>query len=182
MTLKKYTRFGLDFNSKWTAACSGLMGLAFFLRLVYYFALRSFRDVGFLEILTSMILGLALCAAFVVYITCLHRNAPGLYGVMGAAHCLAILCLCFGTGDLVRILLAVVWYAAAATVLLATVGGYLPGRMLAALMFAVPAVVRLLFFDLGHLGLISWVLEFSVLSVLAALSCLAMGLRPVLKR
>ncbi len=182
MNLKKYTRYGIDFNSKWTAACSGLMGLAFFLRLVYYFALRSFRDVGFVEILTSMILGIALCAAFVIYITCLRRNAPGLFGVMGAAHCLILLILCCTTGDWVRILLAVIWYASAATVLLATVGGYLPGRMLAALMFAIPAVVRLLFFDLGHLGLIGWVLELSVLSVLAGLACLAMGLRDIPKR
>lgn len=182
MKLKQYTRFGMDFNSKWTSACSGLMGLAFFLRVVYYFALRSFRDVGFFEIITSMILGIALCAAFVVYITCLRRNAPGLYGVMGAAHCLTILILCFTTGDWVRIILAVIWYASAATVLLATVSGYLPGRLLAALMFAIPAVVRLLFYDLGHLGLIGWVLELSVLSVLAGLGCLAMGLRPITKR
>ncbi len=58
MNMKQYTRFGMDFNSKWTAACSGLMGLAFFLRVVYYFALKSFRDVGFFEIITSMILGI----------------------------------------------------------------------------------------------------------------------------
>ena len=180
--MKQYTRFGLDFNSKWTNTCSGLMGLAFFLRVVYYFALRSFRDVNFFEILITMILGIALCAAFVVYITCLRRNAPGLYGMLGAAHCMTIFVLCCTTGNWVRIILAVIWYASAATVLLATVAGYLPGRLLAALMFAVPAVVRLLFFDLGHIGLIGWVLELSVLAVLVGLSCLAMGLRPIVKR
>ena len=117
-----------------------------------------------------------------VFLICLRRNAPGLYGMIGAALCLSVLIASFTTGSPVRIILAIVWYALTALILIGTVGGYLPGRMLAGLMFAIAALVRLLFYDFGHLGLISWVRELGVLSMLASLGCLPMGLEPMVKR
>ncbi len=182
MQMKKYTRYGVDFNSKWTTTCGALMGLSFFLRIIYYFGLRSLRDVGILELLTSAILGILLCGGMVVYLICLRRNVPGLYGIAGAFQCLMVIILSFTTGSPLRIVLAVVWYALSAAILLATVGGYLPGKLLAALVFAIAVFVRLFFYDLGHLGLIRWVQEFAVLSSLIALGCLAMGLIPASKR
>lgn len=178
MQLKKYTRFQMDFSDKWTEACGALMGLSFFLRIAYYFGLRSLRDVGIVELLTFGIGGILLCGAYVVFQTCLRRNAPGLYGIMGAAHCLLIFILVCSTGNVGRIILALIWYAATAVVLLMTVGGYLPGRLLAGVMFLVPIFVRFFFFDLGHIGIIRWVQELAVLSTLAAFGCFAMGLKP----
>lgn len=182
MELKRYTKYQINFDSKWISACGALMGLSFFLRIVYYFGLKSLRDVGFIELFTSAIAGIVLCGAMVVFLICLRRNAPGLYGMIGAALCLSVLIASFTTGSPVRIILAIVWYALTALILIGTVGGYLPGRMLAGLMFAIAALVRLLFYDFGHLGLISWVRELGVLSMLASLGCLPMGLEPMVKR
>lgn len=177
MQLKQYTRFQVDFESKWITAFGALTGLSFFLRIVYYFGLMSLRDVSIIELLTSALMGIILCG-IVVCMNCLHMNAPGLYGLIGAAQCLLLIILSFTTGSPLRIILAIIWYALTALVLLATVGGYLPGRLLAALMFALPGVVRLLFFDLGKLGIIKWFRELGVLSILAAFVCFAMGLKP----
>lgn len=177
MQLKQYTRYHVNFDSKWTAACGALMGLSFFLRIIYYFGLMSLRDVGIIELLSSAILGIVLCGSAVVCLNCLHLNAPGLYGLMGALQCFLLIILSFTTGSPVRIVLAIIWYVLAALVFLATVGGYLPGRLLAGLMFAIPAFVRLFFFDIGKIGLIKWFQELAVLSVLLALGCFAMGLK-----
>lgn len=182
MRLKRYTKYQIDFDSKWISTCGALMGLSFFLRIIYYFGLRSLRDVEFIELLTSAIAGIALCGAMVVFLICLRRNAPGLYGLIGAALCLAVLILSFTTGSPVRIILAIIWYVLTALILIATVGGYLPGKMLAGLMFAISVFVRLFFYDFGHLGIIAWVQELGVLSALVALGCLPMGLVPVVRR
>ena len=178
MRLKQYTRYQVDFSSKWTAAFGVLMGLSFFLRIVYYFGLRSLRDVGIIELLTSALVGILLCGGTVVFLNVLRRNAPGLYGIVGAIQCLLVFVVTCTTGSLGRIVLALLWYALTAAILLITVGGKLPGRLLAALMFAIAAIVRLLFFDLGHLGIISWVQELAVLSSLSAIACFVMGLKP----
>ena len=176
MNLKQYTRFSVNFDSKWIAAASAMMGLSFFLRIVYYFALVSLRDVGFIELMSSVIIGILLCGGFVVCLQCLRMNAPGLYGMIGAAQCLMIIILSFTTGDAWRIVLAIIWYVLTGLILLATVGGYLPGRLLAAVMFVIPLVVRFFFYDIGHIGLIRWVQELAVLSILVALPCFVMGL------
>lgn len=179
MKFKQYTHFQVDFSSKWTSACAACLGLSFFLRIAYYFALVSFRDVSIIELLTSGIIGIALCGTMAVYLKFLHRNAPGLYGIAGMIHCLLVVILSFTTGSAGRIILSLLWYGLTALILFATVGGYLPGRLLAALMFAVSIFVRLFFFDLGHIGLIQLVQEFAVLSSFAAFSCFAMGLKPI---
>ena len=179
--MKRYTRFQVDLSSTWTASFGILMGLSFFLRIVYYFALRSFRDVGIIELLTSAIIGIFLCGAVVVNVNILRRNTAGLYGIIGAIFCLLVFIVTCTTGNVARIILALIWYSLTAAVLLATVSGYLPGKLLAGLMFATAAVVRLLFFDLGHIGIIRWVQELAILSSLSAIGCFAMGLKPVSK-
>ena len=178
MQLKKYTRYQVDFSSKWTAAFGVLMGLSFFLRIVFYFGLTSLRDVGIIELLTSALVGIFLCGGTVVCLNVLHRNAPGLYGIVGAVQCLLVFVVTCTTGNLGRIILALIWYTLTAVILLITVSGYLPGKLLAALMLIVSVVVRLFFFDLGHLGIISWVKELAVLSSLSSIACFAMGLKP----
>lgn len=177
MKLKQYTRYQINFNSKWTSVCGVLMGISFFLRLIYYFGLTNIYDVGFVEILTTMILGTALCLAYLITLSVMRLNAPGVYGILGAVHCFLLVMGTFSSGDAVRIVLAVLWYALAAGVLLMTVGGYLPGRLLSSLMFIIPALVRFFAFDLGHVGLLQWVREFGVLFALVGLACLPMGLK-----
>lgn len=182
MTLKQYTRYQIDFGSKWTSICGVLMGISFFLRLIYYFGLTNIYDVPFVEILTTMILGTGLCLAYLITLSVMRLNAPGVYGILGAVHCFLLILGTFSSGDPLRIVLAVIWYALAAGVLLITVGGYLPGRLLASVMFIIPALVRFFAFDLGRVGLLQWVREFGVLFALVGLACLPMGLKPGTQR
>ena len=92
--------------------------------------------------------------------------------MIGAALCLLLLVNGFGSGDVLRIVLSILIYLAAGLVLLATAGGYLPGKLLSSVLFALPLICRLLFYSLGKLGLIQWFLEASTLFILASLFCL----------
>ncbi len=177
MKLKQYTRFQMNFSGKWVNVCGALMGVSFFLRIVYYFGLTNLADIGMGEILVEMALGILICGLFLLLLSCIHLNAPGLYGILGTAYCLILIVGLF-SGGWVRILLGTVWYLLSAVVLLATVGGYLPGKLLSAGMFAFALLIRFFCFDLGKLGLFTWVLEASNLCAIAGLVCLPMSLKP----
>ncbi|MBE6917597.1 MAG: hypothetical protein E7470_06855 [Ruminococcaceae bacterium] len=176
MKLKQYCRFQVDFKSKWIEACPLFMGLGFFATLVYYFAVTTLRDVPIIEAIAAILSGVLATAAFVVCMKCLFLNAPGLYAIFGAIQCVAIILIDIANGGAAQIVLSIIWYLLAGAVLVLTAGGYLPGRLLAGLMFLIPIPVRILFFDLGKLGLLQWVRELSVLLILAGIGCMAMGL------
>ena len=139
--------------------------------------LTNIHDMGIVEIFFTMILGTALCLGYLITLSVMRLNAPGIYGILGAIHCVLLIFGSFTTGDPLRIVLAVLWYALASGVLILTVGGYLPGRLLAMLMFAIPIIVRVFFYDFGHLSILHWVREFGVLLALIGLACLPMGLK-----
>lgn len=177
MNLKQYTRYQMDFKSKWTSACGILMGFSFFVRLIYYFGLTNIHDVGVVDILTTMIPGTALCLAYLITLSVMRLNAPGIYGILGAIHCFLLILGNFTGGNALRIILSILWYILAGGILLMTVGGYLPGKLLAFVMFALPLVVRFFFYDLNSLGILQWVREFGILLALVGLACLPMGLK-----
>ncbi len=179
MQLKQYVQYQMDFGGKWVKVCASFMGFSFFLRFVYYFGFTNLKDVGFIEILSSMLCSIALTGAFVFLLSWIHLNAPGLYGILGSIGCALLIFGSFSSGSALRIVLALIWYIPAAVILVATVGGFLPGRVLASFMFIFPAVVRLLFWDIGHLNLWQWAGELAALCLLAGLGCLPMSLREV---
>lgn len=178
MKLKQYLRFEVNFKSRWIETSAALMGISIFLRILFYFAVTNLRDIGGLELFFSMLLGLALSSVFIICLTCLRLNAPGLYGIIGTAICLTYIVLSFMSGDPVRIVLSFFWYLLSAIVLLATTGGYLPGRLFSALLFATAVTVRFFFYDLGKLNFVEWVRELPALCIIASLGCLVMGFRP----
>lgn len=179
MQLKQYVHYQMDFSGKCVKICAAFMGFSFFLRFVYYFGFTNLKDVGFIEILSSMLCSIALTGAFVFLLSWIRLNAPGLYGILGSVGCALLIFGSFFSGSVLRIVLAVIWYIPAAVILVATVGGFLPGRILASFMFIFPAVVRLLFWDIGHLNVWQWAGELAALCLLAGLGWLPMSLQEV---
>lgn len=179
MNWKIYEHYQMDMTGKWARFCGVMMSASFFLRIVYYFGLKNLRDIPGSEIFATMILGLLLCAGFVVVLNYLRLNAPGIYGILGAAHCVLLIIGNFSSGSVLRIVLSIIWYVLCALVLLATIAGYLPGRLLSAGMLFMAAFVRLLAYDLGKISLIRWVTEAAVLCAILALAAIPMALKPI---
>ncbi len=179
MNWKIYERYQMDMIGKWARFCGVMMSASFFLRIVYYFGLKNLRDIPGSEIFATMILGLVLCAGFVVVLNYLRLNAPGIYGILGSAHCLLLIIGNFSSGSVLRIVLSIIWYALCALVLLSTIGGYLPGRIMSAGMFFFAAFVRLVAYDLGKISFLRWVTEAAVICALLALAAIPLALKPI---
>ena len=181
MKLKQYIRYQMNFRGKWLMPSKVLMGLSFFLRIVYYFGLTSFADHSFGEVLFWMVLPLLACGAYIVVMSSMKLNAPGIYGILGAVMCGLLLIWSFSTGDALRTVLSVLVYLAAGAVLVLTSMGLLPGKLLSSILFAAPIACRLLFYR-GGLGLFDWFLEVSVLAMLASLLCLTRCFKPLKRK
>ena len=147
--MKPNFRYQIDFRgwaAKWSIIC---MAASFFATLVAYFGLSNMVDCSFGEVLFLMILPAFLSVGYVFFMKFKQLNAPGIYGLLGAGLCFAILIGCFLSGNVVRILLGLVWYIASSLALLAYVGGYVGGQSLVAGIFGIAIVFRLLFFTAG---------------------------------
>lgn len=174
--MKQYHRYHMDFTGKWAKASGICMGASLFLLAVYYFCVTPFGDHGVMEILFCLCLPLIASVAYVVLLRVLRWDAPGIYGILGALLCLSFLVGVFFSGSVVRIILGVVWYALCALVLLAALGGYLPGKLPSSAVFGISIAIRLIFFDIGKLGLAQWIGEGATLCAMASLVCLPMAL------
>ena len=172
MQLKQYIQYQMDFKGKWAQPSAVLMGLSFFLRIVCFFGLRFLSDWTFFDVVFQIFLPLLLSGAYVVLIRALRLNAPGLYGLIGAGLCVLMFLWSFSSGSIWYILLCLVFYTAAGVVLLATSGGYLPGKLLSSVLFAIPLIIRLLGLNVLTLKIDGLFLELSELLQLASLLCL----------
>lgn len=181
MKLKRYDRYVMDFKGKWVTRSAALMGVSLFVRVVYFFGLMNFTQCSGAQIVFDMVLSMGLCSVFLAFMSAMRRNAPGLYAILATGFLILTMITTFSSGDALRIVLAVLGYSAAAVALIATVGGYLPNRLLSSLLLLLVLVIRLFSYDLGNLGVFQWVLEISWLLVLASLFCLSRAWIPVKK-
>ena len=179
MQLKQYEHYVMDFKGKWINKCAAIMGVSLFIRVVYFFGLKSFSECSAMQIIFDMILTMGLSVAFLVFISALRHNAPGLYGLMGCGFLLLAMINTFSSGDILRIILAILFYSAAALALLGTVGGYVPGKLLSSATLLLPTLVRFLAYDLGKLSLFDWALEISQLLIVVSMLCLVWALKPI---
>lgn len=179
MNLKRYNRYQIDLTGKWANASLVCMGTSVFLLMLRYFGLTNLADLGFGSVLFLVVLPLMLGIGQLVILRLLRWDAPGIHAILAAVLCLLLMVGTFFTGSPLRILLGILWYGLSAVTILACAGGYLPGRLPAALMLWIAGFVRLAAFDLGALRLTGWIGELSVLLALSAYACLIMAMQPV---
>jgi len=172
--MRRYNRYVMNPDGKWTNASVLCMGGALFALAVYYFGLRGLFSVTFLEAAFCLFLPLVLMVGFIVLIHFMKWNAPGLFAIIGLLFCLFLFFGTFGTGNILRIILGVVWYPLSALVLIACAGGYLPAKQPAVFVYPIAIIFRIIF-SLGSTGLVGWVYELSAILTLAALGCLMMS-------
>ncbi len=178
MKLKQYVRYEMNMQSKWAGVCTGCMGLSFFLRVLYFFGLVNLSDVGAGVIFLDLILPLLFCAGYLIVFSVMKLNAPGIYAIAGSIFCLLLMLWNFSGGDVLRSILSVVLYILAAVVLLATAGGYLPGKLPSTLIFSVLLIARLLMYSLNQTGLGEYILEFSAVCILVSMTVLTRCFKP----
>lgn len=177
MKLRHSKRYIIDIDGRWGRTSLLLMAASFFLNVVYYFGLCNFADLGFFKVFFCALLPIALSLGYLVVIYILRWNAPGIYALMGAGFCALLAIGSLFSGDIIRIILAALGYAIAAGVLLLHGADTLRNTSLCVAVFVIPAVVRVLMFDLGRIGIFTWVREGAVICLLGALCCIPLMMK-----
>ncbi len=172
MATRKMKRIDIDFDGKWCKPSAMLMAASLFLRAVYYFGTTNFLDIHFIEVVLCAFGGLAVSGVYLYSLYIKRHNAPGLYGLLGAALCVILIVWSFFSGNIIRMILAAGWYSIAAGVILFTSTGKMNNKSLCTAMFVIPMVVRFFVFDIGRLGVFGWILELSYFLAMAAIACI----------
>jgi len=170
--LKQYHTYRVDFSGRPVRVVGGLMGIYLFLTVLYHFFLSDASRSSAIGWIVDIVLPVCLSVAMIVLLCVFRMNAPGVYGILGAAFCVLFVLSNFSQGNILRILLAVVWYLICGLIILMTSGGLLPEIPLATAFFLIAMIVRALFFDLGKLTSLQWIPEIGVLSAILALAIL----------
>ena len=182
MARKKIHDYRMDFDGRQHFAAAALMGVAFFLRAVYYFGFTRPETVGAWNLIIFLILPMLVEAAFMVLMRGIRYNAPGVYGILGAAYCLLFILQNFQSGSVVRIFLSVIAYLICGAALVTVTGGLLSRGVAVTALFATLAV-RFLFFDLsGYIfsfRVIGFIQEAAALCGILSLGCLSFGLKEI---
>ena len=177
--MKGYNRCIMDPEGKWANASVLCMAGALFALAVYYFGLVGLSGIGFFEAVFCLFLPLLLMAGYIVLIRFYRWNAPGLFAIMGLLFCLFLFFGTFGTGNVLRIFLGVIWYPLSALILVACAGGRIPKKLPSVLVFPIAIFFRVIVFGLGRIDLTGWVCEISAVLTLTALACLMMSFETI---
>lgn len=179
MVRKKAHNYRLDFDGTQHFAAAALMGVAFFLRAVYYFGFTRPETLGAWNLLIFLILPLLVEGSFMVLLKGIRYNAPGVYGILGAVYCLLLMLQSFQSGSVVRIIMSVIAYLICGAALVTVTGGMLSRGVAVTALFTTLAV-RFLFFDLGgyifSFRIVGFIQEAAALCGILSLGCLSLGL------
>jgi len=170
--MKPLTSFSMNFKTRWNTLSAIFLAVAFFLRVIEFAVISDASKAGTGALVFSFILPLFLIMAGLVLLRALRLRHPLIYAIWGTCLCLMVMCLNFGTGDILRIILSIIWYLFCGALLVGTALGYVPWNMPVSLSFVVAFGVRFLFYTRGAEGLSDKMLEFSTLALLASLFCL----------
>ena len=178
MKLKQYHRYCMDFTCKAANVSAMCIGASLFALCFYFFLLRTIATIGAAEAILSLALPIVLMVAYISLMRFVKVNAPGMFALLGAAFCVILIFGTFASGNMLRVLLGCIWYLLCAVVLIATAGGYIPGTLPSAIMFAIAFLVRILFFAPRLRDIPKCVSELSSLCLLIALICLPLCFKP----
>lgn len=176
MAPKKLKRYRIKWEGKSIHAAIIFFGLSFFLRAVYYFGCVPIETVGFWEVLTWLILPMLVEGALIVLLRILKWDAPGVYSILAAAMGFLLILQSFGSGSVLRIILAVLANIGCGVLILSIAGGYL-SKQIGVTAYLITALVRFFCFELVPfvfgLQVVGFIKDASGLFVLLALVGLA---------
>lgn len=174
--MKQYHRYQMDFESNWVRWAATCVGASIFLLVLRYLVLQYLEAPG--HHTWNLWVPMGLGTLLIVLLRGFRLKFPGVYAVLGTMICIWLIIRLFSTGNTFRIVLGTVGYLFSAGVLIFCAGGFLPGRLPAAMCFAVIFALRIVLFDLGRISGVAWLPTLAEWGFLAALICLPMAMIP----
>ena len=172
-------RYQMRFDSKWISYSGFFTALVVFLLCVYFLGIHNSADMKPGEMFLHMWVPVLLFTGYGILLQGIKLDAPPVYGIFGAAHCvyMMIYSMSDGVGSSI---LAVIWYIIAAIVIIAVTFGIVPVKMLVVLVFVVPFAYRLVYVAIPMLKTaryLKFIPEAAILSSLSAFAVLGFALR-----
>ena len=172
-------RYQMRFDSKWISYSGFFTALVVFLLCVYYLGIQHSADCKPGEMILNMWLPVIVFAGYGILLQGVKLDAPPVYGIFGAVHCLYMIVYALSDGVGSNIL-AIVWYIVAAIVIVAVTFGILPGKLLVVLVFLLPFVYRLMYIAIPMIKMehyVELIPEAAILSSLSVFAVLGFALR-----
>lgn len=146
--MKRQIRYKLKFGSRWLTLSGVMMGVAFFLQALEYFALRQLQSVGIWHLLLFLILPMSFEALWCVPMRSEGWSRAEPHGIFAVLLCLVLLGQAILTGGILPIVMGSIFFVLSAAVAILITWGLIPRRALGLLVFTATAVVRVLMFAL----------------------------------
>lgn len=146
--MKRQVRYQLNFESKWLTLSGVMMGVAFFLQALYFFALRQLHDISLWNKLLWLILPMSMEALWCIPLRSELWKRAEVHGIFAAMSCLVLLGQAILTGGVFPIILGAAFYAIGGAAVVLITFGFIPHRALGMLVFGAIAAMWVLVFAL----------------------------------
>ena len=146
--MKRLVRYKLNFESKWLTLSGVLMGFAFFLQALEYFALRHFQEVPLWPLLFWLVIPMAMEALWCVPLRSECWKRAEAHGVFAALICMVLLGQAILSGGVFGMILGGGFYVLAAAAGILITFGFIPHKALGFLVFAATFAMWVMVFAL----------------------------------
>lgn len=148
--MKRLVRYKLNFGSKLLTLSGVMMGFAFFLQALDYFALRQLQSVDRWTLVLFLILPMVMEALWCVPMRSEKWRRAEAHGVFAALTCLVLLGQAVFSGGIFSIVLNAVFLVLSGTVAVLITWGFIPHRALGMLVFTAAVAQRLIIVTLSR--------------------------------
>ena len=142
--MKRLVRYRLNFQSKWLTFSGVMMGVAFFLQALDFFALRQLPGVTIWQLLLYLVLPMVLEAFWCLPLRGETWSRAEASGVFCALICLVLLGQTILTGGVIPIIFGAVFFLLGGVVAVLITFGFILHRALGMMVFAAIAVMQVL--------------------------------------
>lgn len=146
--MKRLVRYKLNFESRWLTLSGVMMGVAFFLQALDFFALRQLSDVQLWPMLMWLILPMSMETLWCVPLRSELWKRAEVHGIFMAMTCLVLLGQAILAGGVFPIVMGSCFYVIAAATAVLITFGCIAHRTLGVLVFGATAVMWVMVFAL----------------------------------
>lgn len=178
--MKRLVRYRLNFESKFLTLSGVMMGFAFFLQALDFFALRQLQQVSIWQLLLYLAIPMVLEACWCVPMRSQNWSWAEPHGVFAALICLTVLGQTILTCGVVPIVFASVFFVLGGACAVMICFGFIAHRFLGMLVFAAIAAMQVLTVTLpGYIadGYMSLVVQLPPVCMILSMMLFFCGIR-----
>ena len=146
--MKRLVRYKLNFHSRFLTLSGVMMGFAFFLQALEFFALRQLQSVNPWELWLVLILPMAIETLWCLPLRTESWNRAEAHGIFAALFCAVLLGQTILSGGVFPIIMGSIFFLVSGVAAVLITWGFIAHRALGFLVFSAAAVVRVLIFAL----------------------------------